>query len=126
MVRRAVRTGSDQACALVEDSGDAVDFRRFQRFLESERRQDGGHALREHGLAGAGRADHEDVMASSTGDFDGTLGSLLTADVLEIDKKLLGFAQEGIAIGLDRDDAVARIHKMNHVEQRLHRVDIQT
>ena len=124
-MRRAVRTGSDQACALVEDSGDAVDFRCFQRFFESERGQDGGHALCEHGLAGAGRADHEDIVASSAGDFDGTLGGLLATDILEIDEELLGFTQKGVAIGLDRDDAVARIHEMNHVEQRFHRIDIQ-
>ena len=88
-------------------------------------RQDGGHALGEHGLAGAGRADHEDVVASGAGDLDGALGGLLAANVFEIDEELLGFAQQRVAVGFDGDDAVAGVHEVNHVEQRAHGIDIQ-
>ena len=124
VVRRAVGAGSDQAGALVEDSGDAVNLGGLERFFEGERRQDRGHALGEHGLAGAGRADHEDVVASGAGDFDGALGGLLSADVFEVDEELLRFAQQGIAVGFDGNDAVAGVDEVDHVEQRAHGVDV--
>ncbi len=125
VVRRTIGARSDQARALIEHSSYAVNLRRFEGFFKRERRQDGGHALGEHGLAGAGRPDHQDVVASGAGDLDSALGGLLAADVFKIDEELLGFAQKRVAVGLDGNDAVARVHEMNYVEQRAHGVDIQ-
>jgi len=79
---------------LIENSGHAVNFGGLERLFEGKRRQDRGHALGKHGLAGAGRADHEDVVAPGAGDLDGALGSLLSANVFEVDEKLLGLAEE--------------------------------
>ena len=107
VVRRAVGARSDQAVALVEHSGDAVNLGGLERFFEGEGRQDGRHAFGQHGLAGAGRADHEDVVASGAGDLDGTLGGLLSAHVFEVDEELLRLAQQRVAVGLDGNDAVA-------------------
>jgi hypothetical protein len=66
-----------------------MDLGSFERLFESERRQDGRHALGQHGLTRAGRADHEDVVATGTGNFESTLGGLLAANVLEIHKEVL-------------------------------------
>ena len=88
-MRRAVGTLADEAAAGVEDSGDAVNLGGLESLFEGERRKNGGHALGQHGLAGAGGADHEDVVASGAGDFDGAFGGLLAADVFEVDEELL-------------------------------------
>ena len=84
MVRRAKGAHADQSGSGVEHSGYAVNLGRLQRFFESERRQDGRHALRQHGLARSGRADHQNVVASGAGDFEGALGGLLAAHVFEV------------------------------------------
>ena len=67
---------------------------RLQRLFEGERREDGRHALGEHRFAGAGRPDHQNVVASGASDLDGALGGLLSANVFEVDKELLRLAQE--------------------------------
>ena len=126
VMRGAIGALADEAAAGVEDSGDAVDFGGLERFFESERRQDGGHALGQHGFAGAGRADHQDVVASGAGDFDGALGGLLAADVFEIDQEFLGFVQQGVAIGFQRDDAVARVYEVDYIEQGADGVDVDS
>jgi hypothetical protein len=124
VVRRTIGAGADQAGALVEDSGDAVNFGGLEGFFESERRQDGWHALGEHGFAGAGRADHENVVAAGAGDFDGALGGVLSADVFEVDEELLRLAQHGIAVGFDGSNAVAGVEEVDYVEQGAHGIDV--
>ena len=61
VVGRAEGALMEESGAGSQGSGDAVDFGGFDGLLEGERRQDAGETLGEHGLAGAGRADHEDV-----------------------------------------------------------------
>src|ERR1035441_5722884 len=130
-IRSALRKGvrepnprSNQARALVEHSGHAVDLRRLQRLFEGERWQDRRHALGQHGLAGTRRADHQDVVASGAGDLDGALGGLLSADVFEVDVELLRFSKERVAVRFDRENAIARVHEVDHVEERTHWVDV--
>ncbi len=62
---------------------------------KGERRKDRGQPLGEHGLAGAGRADHEDVVAAGGGDFEGALGGLLSAHIFEVDREMLELAEQG-------------------------------
>ena len=76
--------------ARIEHAGDAVDLGGLQRFFKTKRRQDGGHALGQHGLAGARRADHQDVMAAGAGHFEGALGGVLAADIFEVDRHSAG------------------------------------
>ena len=45
-----------------------------------------GHAVGEHGFAGAGRADHQQVVTSGGGDFECALGVVLAADLREVDR----------------------------------------
>src|SRR5579872_427328 len=89
VMRGAVRTRADKAGALIENSGDAVNFRRLQSLFESKWRQDGRHPFGQHGFARAGRADHENVMSARAGDLNGTLGGLLSTNVFEVDVELL-------------------------------------
>ena len=62
----------------------AVDARRLDRLLGRQHRQNRWHALGQHGLAGAGRADHQQIVPAGGGDRDGPLGHLLAADVGEV------------------------------------------
>ena len=61
-----------------------MNFGGFQRLFERERRQDGGKALGQHGFAGAGRADQQDVMAAGGGDLQRALDRFLALDFGEI------------------------------------------
>src|ERR1043165_5678545 len=55
-----------------------------ERGLEFQRRQDRGETFRQHCLAGTRRPDQENVVATSRGDFQGSLGRLLSAHFTEV------------------------------------------
>ena len=88
VVRRAEGALRDEALVRVEDAGDGVDLGGLERLFEAQRREDRGQALGEHRLAGAGRADHEDVVAAGGGDLERALGDVLAADVAEVGEVL--------------------------------------
>jgi hypothetical protein len=67
-------------------AGDGGDHRHFQKFGRRERRQDGGKPRREHRLAGAGRSDHEQVVAAGGCDFERAFGAFLALDVGEVER----------------------------------------
>jgi hypothetical protein len=94
-----------------------VNFGGFERLFERERRQDRGHALGQHGFAGTGRADHQDVVASGAGHFQGALGGLLPADFFKVDAEVLCFAEQSVAIDLQGMYAIAVVHEMDHVNK---------
>ena len=109
VVRRAEGALGDEPGGGIEDAGDGVDLGGLERFFEGERREDRRQALGEHGLAGAGRADHEDVVAAGGGDFESALGGVLAADIFEVDgevlqlaEQLFGLDAEGLALDLAR------------------------
>ena len=85
VVRRAEGALRDQARAGFENAGDGVNLGGFERFFEGERGEDRRQALGEHGFAGAGRADHENVVAAGRGHFKSALGGLLAAHIAEVD-----------------------------------------
>ena len=94
VVRRAEGAVGDQAAVRVEHAGDGVDLGGLERFFEAQRREDRRQALGQHGLAGAGRADHQDVVAAGGGDFERALGDVLAADVLEVVGKVLQLVEK--------------------------------
>ena len=51
-----------------------------------------GEPRRQHRLAGAGRADHQQIVAAGGGDLERALGAFLALDVLEIDQRAAGLA----------------------------------
>ena len=91
MMRRAERAavGERAALDLARDRGDHGDFEQLRR---RQRRQDGGEPRRQHRLAGAGRPDHQQVMAAGGGDLERALGALLALDVVEVDQRAAGLA----------------------------------
>ena len=62
-------------------------------------------------------------MASSTGNLEGALGGLLPAHIFEVNGIVLGLAQQRVAIHFERQDAVARIHEADDIQQRLYGID---
>jgi len=99
-VRGAIGADADETGAGIEHTRNAVNFGGFERLFERERRQDRGHALGQHGFAGTGRADHQDVVASGAGHFQGALGGLLSANFFEVDAEVLSFAEQSLPIDL--------------------------
>ena len=61
-----------------------MDLRGLQRFLKRERGQDADEPFRQHRFARAGRPDHQHIVASRGGHFQGAFGRGLTAHVTEI------------------------------------------
>ena len=124
VVRRAKRADAYQSGTGIEHAGHAVDLGGLQRFFKAEWRQDGGHALGQHGFARTGWTDHQDVVAAGAGDFQRTLGGLLAAHILEVDRIVLVFGSAVIAVHLERENAVAGVHKPDHIDQRLHWINL--
>ena len=85
--RRRVMRRAQHALAparRAEGAGDAQDRRRLERFVVRQRRQQAGETARQHRLAGARRADHQDAQLPGRGDLEGALGGALAAHVDEI------------------------------------------
>lgn len=82
VVRRAERTDTHQSGSRIRYARHAVNLGGLKCLFETKRRQDGRNALRQHGLARAGRADHQDVMATGAGNFEGALGGVLSGERL--------------------------------------------
>src|ERR1019366_1076738 len=118
------RAQADQSGARVEHAGHTVNLGGLERFFEGKGRQDGRHAFRKHGFSGSWRADHQNVMTASAGDFEGALGGLLAANVFEIDREVLRLAEQLIGVDLQAGNAVAGIDEMNDVEQGLDGVNL--
>ncbi len=75
-----------------DHAGDRRDHRHFEQFCGRERRQDRRQPRRQHRFAGAGRADHQQVMPAGRGDLERALGALLALDVLEIEQAAFDLA----------------------------------
>ena len=82
-----------------------------------QRRQDAGEPLGQHRLAGAGRADHQDVVAAGRGDFEGALGRGLAAHVAEIGRGF-GFRANGrCATATAGENSSGRVEQRDHFGQ---------
>ncbi len=88
-------------------------------------RHHAGEPARQHGLAGARRAAHEDVVASGHGDLEGALGEILADDVGEVGSARAHALEQPPQIGRRRRGA-ATSRKLRHgLRQRGRRVDLQ-
>ena len=80
VMRRA--KGARGPVAHVEGFGrHGEDGRCLDRLFFVHRRQKAGEAVRKHRLAGAGRADHEEVVATARRDLQSTFGAMLAAHI---------------------------------------------
>ena len=68
MMRIAERAAALQL-AVRELAGERVDHADLERLGRIERRQDAGQARGQHRLAGAGRADHQQIVPAGGGDL---------------------------------------------------------
>ena len=59
VMRRAEWSRGNEGSFAVEQTGDAMNLRRLNRFLERKRRNDGRDAFRKHRFTRAGRPDHQ-------------------------------------------------------------------
>ena len=85
VVRGAEGPGSQERLLPVQEAGDGEDLRRFDGLREGQVGEDRHEPLGEHGLSGAGRTDHQEVVPPGGGDLQGALGLLLAADLAEIE-----------------------------------------
>ncbi len=83
MMRVAERAAAAQL-ALAEVARQRAHHRGFERFLGGKRRQDAGQARRQHRLARAGRADHQQVVAAGGRHFEHSLGAFLALDLGQV------------------------------------------
>jgi hypothetical protein len=72
-------------------TGDGCDHRHFEEFCRRERRQDRRQPRRQHGFAGAGRTDHEQIVATGRSDFESALGAFLAFDIGEVEQRSARF-----------------------------------
>ena len=73
-----------QPLARLQQPHDAVNLGGLQGLFQVQGRQDGRQPLGQHGLAGARRADHQDVVAAGRGQQQGPFHRLLALDLPEI------------------------------------------
>src|SRR4051812_22918831 len=78
------RPAGDEGLAGLEQADDAVNLRGLKGFFQSERRKNGGETFGEHRFAGAGRANQQNVVATSGGDFEGAFDGFLAFDIDEV------------------------------------------
>ena len=127
-MRRAKGSLGHQPGFGIQHAGDGMDFGRLQRLFKIERSQDSRQPLGQHGFAGTGRPDHQNVVAAGSGDFQRALCGLLSAHIAKVERKMLHLAEEfagGHANRLRVDAAVSsRVEKLSNLQQRVHAVDV--
>ncbi len=84
VVRGAERADRGDARTGWQQSRDAVNTGGLERLVQGHGRQDGREPAREHGLARAGRTNHEQVVAPSRRDLERAFGRGLASHVAEV------------------------------------------
>lgn len=82
----------------VAQARDALDPRDLEGLLEARRRQDAGHAAREHRLADPRRSDHQDVVTAGGRYLERPASVILTADVGQV-RTVAGIGGTGGGLG---------------------------
>ena len=124
MVRGAERPRADQTARRLKDSRDAVNPRGLDGFLERHRRHDRGDALGQHGFAGAGRANQQNVVATRAGNFQRAFRGHLAAHVTQIDRVLAGFGEHLRSVHGDGLKRFRRVDHIHSLRQRLYGEDV--
>jgi hypothetical protein len=103
-----------------EVPGEASNHADLEHLGGLERRQQRRQALGQHRLAGAGRSDHQQVVAARRGDFEGALGRLLTLDVLEVGHRLVAGVRRRLRPpqGLQTFEVVDELKKVRRRQDR--------
>ena len=105
VVRRAERPLREEADPRRQQPRDRVHRARLQCLVERQRRQDARHAPRHHRLAGAGWANHEDVVAAGCRDFERAARQGLRQHIGEVRCAVMGLKHSGRDAGRGPDNA---------------------
>jgi hypothetical protein len=124
VMRRAKRPGAHQAARLLEHSGNAMNARGLDGFLERHRRQNCRNALGQHGFSRAGRAEENNIVAACAGDFERALGTLLAANIAEVHRILRGLREQALRIQAQRRRGLRGVHQIDSLRQRFDGVDV--
>ncbi len=108
----------------VQEAGDGEDLCRFDRLGKRQVGEDRHEALGEHGLSGAGGADHQEVVPPGGGDLQGALGLLLAADLVEIDGVVETPPEELARIDPHRCDRGSAAEELHDLGEMIHRYDL--
>ena len=81
VVRRTKWARGDEHAAALFAARDGVDLRDLKRLFGGHRREDGGYPPRDHRLARAGRANHQQIVPARNGDLDRLPYAFLAPDV---------------------------------------------
>ena len=110
MVRVAERTAAADR-AVLQFAGEALDHRDFERFAGVERGQEAGQACRQHRLAGAGRTQHQQIVAAGGCDFECALCGLLALHVAQV-------GHRDRFVGEFGDGRAQHLHAFEMIDQR--------
>ena len=126
VVRRSERALTDEAGVTIQLSCHTVNLSGFQAFCQRQRGKNARKAFGHHRLTTAWRTYHNEVMSTSCCYFKGSLHTLLSTNIAEVQfvvvllfKELLASIDNGWFVG-----SVA-IQKLHHVHQRFHAVNLQ-
>ena len=102
-----------------------MDFRRLQRFIQRQRRQNRGEPFRQHGFSRAGRADEQDIVAAGRRDLQRTLHGFLAFHLGEIAIVFVLVFKKFCEVHLHRRDFYFAFQKLRGLAEILHRDDLQ-
>src|SRR4029077_17408041 len=102
-----------------------MNFSRLNCFFDRHWRDDGRDALGEHRFAGAGRADHQDVVTAGYCHFHGAFDVALTFYVVEIDIVVLMRGEKLREIAAGGEERKFAAQKREGLPQVLHAVDVE-
>ncbi len=119
VMRAAIGAGGEDAVVKIFGvSRHGVDLGGLQGFVQREFRQDGGHTPGQHGLTRAGRAQHQQVVASGGGDLQGALDLKLPLHVVHIHGKGVQGGKDLLAVHLSGRNLRLSAQKEGRLLQR--------
>ena len=119
VMRRAERPRVGQR-AFGDRARHGCDHRDFEQLGRRERRQDRRQPRGEHRLAGAGRADHQQIVPAGRRDLERALGALLSLDVLQVERRALDLAD----LGARPHQHLRALEMVGELDQRVRRDDL--
>ncbi len=117
MMRRAKRPLRYQRFSLRKQTANAVNSGNFQTFGQSQFRQNSWQTSGQHGFAGTGRTDHQQIMPAGSRNFHRPFHNLLTLNIshiqlLRISRGLLKNRRHVHFSGLNVQTAAPPINKL--------------
>ena len=99
MVWRSKRAAFDERRSVWKLAGDAVEFGRFKRLVQSQRGKDAGNPFGDHAFAASRRSDHHQIVTTGNRHLNGTLDAFLAPDVGEVEIGLTASVEQRLGTG---------------------------